>query len=174
MIGHQPLRELERVGKAVPGLAHRVGAEWRGAHVGGRAAQVERTGRCCRRFDSGTHAWCGHATVMVLVSSASGPRVSGCTRAPLNFRPYPVLERATVQTHKKQTNKRNTHKQTPGGAVRLAYGAMRLFSFLYCFLRAAAPQKGDSSLAQREARAEFFSPYPLAIEAGGREKKTLL
>jgi hypothetical protein len=42
---------------------------------------------------------------------------------------------------------------------------MRLFSFLYCFLRAAAPQKGDSSLAQREARAEFFSPYPLAIEA---------
>jgi hypothetical protein len=24
----------ERVGKAVPGLAHRVGAEWRGAHVG--------------------------------------------------------------------------------------------------------------------------------------------
>ena len=29
---------------------------------------------------SGTHAWCGHATVMVLVSSASRPRVSGCTR----------------------------------------------------------------------------------------------
>ena len=28
--------------------------------------------------DSGTHAWCGHATVMVLVSSALGPRVSGC------------------------------------------------------------------------------------------------
>ena len=28
--GHQPLRE-EHVGKAVPGLAHRVGAEWRGA-----------------------------------------------------------------------------------------------------------------------------------------------
>jgi hypothetical protein len=24
----------ERVGKAVPGLAHRVGAEWREAHVG--------------------------------------------------------------------------------------------------------------------------------------------
>eukprot|EP00964_Phaeocystis_antarctica_P025615 scaffold14415_cov56-Phaeocystis_antarctica.AAC.2 len=24
----------ERVGKAVPGLAHRVGAEWRGAHAG--------------------------------------------------------------------------------------------------------------------------------------------
>ena len=68
-------------------------------------------------------------------------------------------------TYEAPTNKRNTHKQTPGGAVRLAYGAMRLFSFLYCFLRAAAPQKGDSSLAQREARAEFFSPYPLAIEA---------
>ena len=43
----------------------------------GAAAQVERTGWCCRHFDSGTHAWCGHATVMVLVSSASGPRVSG-------------------------------------------------------------------------------------------------
>jgi hypothetical protein len=24
----------------------------------GEAAQVERTGWCCRRFDSGTHAWC--------------------------------------------------------------------------------------------------------------------
>ena len=31
----------------------------------GAAAQVERAGRCCRRFDSGTHAWCGRATVMV-------------------------------------------------------------------------------------------------------------
>ena len=30
---------------------------------------------------------------MVLVSSASGPRVSGCIRAPLNFRPYPVPPR---------------------------------------------------------------------------------
>jgi hypothetical protein len=55
------------------------------------SAQVERAGRCCRRFNSGTHAWCGRATVMVLVSSASGPRVSGCIRAPLNFRPYPVF-----------------------------------------------------------------------------------
>ena len=36
----------------------------------GAAAQVERARWCCRRFDSGTHAWCGHATVMVLVSSA--------------------------------------------------------------------------------------------------------
>ena len=34
---------------------------------------------------SGTHAWCGHATVMVLASSAAGPRVSGCTRAPHTF-----------------------------------------------------------------------------------------
>ena len=34
------------------------------------AAQVERARWCCRRFDSGTHAWCGHATVMVLVSAA--------------------------------------------------------------------------------------------------------
>jgi hypothetical protein len=25
------------------------------------SAQVERTGRCCRRFDSGTHAWSGVA-----------------------------------------------------------------------------------------------------------------
>jgi hypothetical protein len=46
------------------------------------AAQVERARWCCGRFESGTHAWCGHATVMVLVSSASGPRVSGCIRAP--------------------------------------------------------------------------------------------
>ena len=62
-------------------------------------AQVERAGRCCRRFDSGTHAWCGHATVMVLVSSASGPRVSGCTFYPrsavkyfnpISVKPYAV------------------------------------------------------------------------------------
>ena len=37
----------------------------------GAAAQVERAGRCCRRPDSGTHTWCGRATVMVLVSSSS-------------------------------------------------------------------------------------------------------
>jgi hypothetical protein len=54
------------------------------------SAQVERAGRYSRRFDSGTHAWCGRATVMVLVSSASGPRVSGCIRDPLNFNPYPL------------------------------------------------------------------------------------
>ena len=34
------------------------------------SAQVERAGRCCRRFDSGTQTQCGSATVMVLVSSA--------------------------------------------------------------------------------------------------------
>jgi hypothetical protein len=56
----------------------------------GAAAQVERTGRCCRRFDGRTHAWCGRAAVMVLVPSASGPRVSGVPRAFVNFRPYPV------------------------------------------------------------------------------------
>ena len=31
------------------------------------AAQVERAGWCCRHSDSGTHTWCGRATVMVLV-----------------------------------------------------------------------------------------------------------
>jgi hypothetical protein len=46
----------------------------------GAAAQVERTRRCCRRFDSGTHAWCGHATVMVLLPSASLGR--SCAAAP--------------------------------------------------------------------------------------------
>ena len=40
------------------------------------SAQVERAGWCCRRSDSGTHAWCGHATVMVLVSSASALRAA--------------------------------------------------------------------------------------------------
>ena len=57
----------------------------------GAAAQVERATRCCRRFDSNTQTRCGSVTAMVLVSSASGPRVSGCTRAPLYFRPYPVI-----------------------------------------------------------------------------------
>ena len=54
------------------------------------SAQVERATRCCRRFDGRTHACCGRAAVMVLVSSASGPRVRGCTRAPRYFGPYPV------------------------------------------------------------------------------------
>ena len=43
------------------------------------AAQVERARWCCRRFDSDTQTRCGSVTVMVLVSLASGPRVSGCT-----------------------------------------------------------------------------------------------
>ena len=42
--------------------------------------------RCCRCSDGGMHAWCGHATVMVLVSSASGTHVSGCIRARLALR----------------------------------------------------------------------------------------
>ena len=48
------------------------------------SAQVERAGRCCRRFDSDTQARCGSVTVVVLVSSASGPRVRGCIRARLH------------------------------------------------------------------------------------------
>ena len=44
--------------------------------------QVERAARCCRCSDSGMHVWCGHAIVMVLVSSASGTHVSGYMRAP--------------------------------------------------------------------------------------------
>ena len=43
-------------------------------------AQLERAARSCRAPDGRTHAWCGRAAVMVLVSSASGPRVSGCIR----------------------------------------------------------------------------------------------
>eukprot|EP00964_Phaeocystis_antarctica_P127947 scaffold91672_cov33-Phaeocystis_antarctica.AAC.1 len=80
--GHQPLRE-ERVAKAVPGLAHRVGAEWvaRSARWG-QPHRSNAQGWCCRRFDSDTQTRCGSVTVMVLVSSASGPRVSGCPRAP--------------------------------------------------------------------------------------------
>ena len=51
---------------------------------------VERAGWCCSCPGSDTQARWGSVTHMVLVSSASGPRVSGCTRAPLNFRPSPV------------------------------------------------------------------------------------
>ena len=46
----------------------------------GAAAQLERAARCCRAPDSDTRTWCGSVTVMVLVSLASGPRVSGCIR----------------------------------------------------------------------------------------------
>ena len=49
------------------------------------SAQVERAGRCCRRPDSGTHTWCGHATVMILVSHhplrAARGRMSSRARA---------------------------------------------------------------------------------------------
>eukprot|EP00964_Phaeocystis_antarctica_P124096 scaffold87787_cov37-Phaeocystis_antarctica.AAC.1 len=78
--GHQPLRE-ERVGKAVPGDLHTVLAPSGEERTLNAAAQVERAGRCCRRFDSDTQTRCGSVTVIVLVSSASGPRVSGYTRA---------------------------------------------------------------------------------------------
>ena len=55
-------------------------------------AQLERAARSCRAPDGRTHAWCGHAAVMVLVSSASGPRVSGCIRESAKLRPSPVLD----------------------------------------------------------------------------------
>ena len=62
------------------------------------AAQVERARWCCRRFDSDTQTRCGSVTVMVLVSSASGPRVSGCIRAPRYFHPnfHPILSTVTI------------------------------------------------------------------------------
>ena len=56
----------------------------------GAAAQVESAGRCCRRSDSGMHTCCGRATVMVLVSSSSGPRVGGCPGARRYLGPHPV------------------------------------------------------------------------------------
>ena len=55
------------------------------------SAQLERAARCCRAPDSDTRTWCGSVTAMVLVSSASGPRVSGCIREFGDFNPYPVL-----------------------------------------------------------------------------------
>ena len=58
----------------------------------GAAAQVERARWCCRRFHSDTQTRCGSVTALVLVSSASGPRVSGCIRAPRYFGPHPVGE----------------------------------------------------------------------------------
>ena len=54
------------------------------------AAQLERAGRCCRAPDIDTRTWRGSGTAMVLVSSASGPRVSGCIRVFGDFRPLPV------------------------------------------------------------------------------------
>ena len=73
------------------------------------SAQVERAGRCCRRSDSSMHTWCGRATVMVLVSSSSGPRVSGCTRARRYFGPHPVEYRTE--------NHRNAHPAVSTGSA---------------------------------------------------------
>ena len=52
--GHQPLLE-EHVGEAALGLAHRVGAEWREAHVG-----CSRTGRtrCAKAYASARTVLC--------------------------------------------------------------------------------------------------------------------
>ena len=87
---HQPLRE-KRVGKAVPGLSHRVGAEWRGAHVGG---QPHRSNALDGAAAASTVACTRGVAVRPSWSwshqRASGPRVSGCPRAPRYFRPYPV------------------------------------------------------------------------------------
>ena len=43
-----------------------------------------------RRF-SGSHSPYGGCAAEAAVSEASGPRVSGCTRAPRYFGPHPVL-----------------------------------------------------------------------------------
>ena len=50
-------------------------------------SSVLHVARCCRAPGSDTRARCDSVTVtvMVLVSSASGPRVSGCIRDPRNF-----------------------------------------------------------------------------------------
>eukprot|EP00964_Phaeocystis_antarctica_P051139 scaffold29834_cov35-Phaeocystis_antarctica.AAC.1 len=56
--------------KAVPGLAHRVGAKSGEERTLNASAQVERAARCCRCFDSDTQTRCDSVTVMVLVSSS--------------------------------------------------------------------------------------------------------
>ena len=61
------------------------------------SAQVERAGWCCRCPDSGTHTCWGRATVMVLVSSSSGPRVGGCPRAWRDFGPHTVCSLTSDQ-----------------------------------------------------------------------------
>ena len=73
--GHQSLRE-ERVaclGKALFLDLHiiHLGASGEERTLSA-AAQVERAGWYCRRFDSDTQARCGSVTVMVLVSSGGG------------------------------------------------------------------------------------------------------
>jgi hypothetical protein len=67
--------------KAAAAAAEKAAAE-KAAAEKAAAAAAEKAARCCRCSDGGMHAWCGHATVMVLVSSASGTHVSGCIRAP--------------------------------------------------------------------------------------------
>ena len=70
------LARKERVGKAVPGLARRVGAESSGEErTLDAAAQVERAKALMvlppLRQCPPPLAWCGSVTVMVLVSSVS-------------------------------------------------------------------------------------------------------
>ena len=64
----------------------------------GAAAQVERVARCCCHLDSGTRACSGRATVTVLVSFASAPRVRGCTRSRRYFPPHPVVMHAATDS----------------------------------------------------------------------------
>ena len=108
----------------------------------GAAAQVERAERCCRRFDSDTRAWCGSVTVMVLVSSASGPRVSGCLRAPLNFRPHPVYGSGRREAPPSgQTAAAPTASATEGGqraAGEAAGAAVSVWREQRCCRRSAA------------------------------------
>jgi len=88
--GHQPLLK-QHVGKAALGLAHRVDAEWRGAHVVGAAAQVERAALTYASAASAAHSRVyGGCAAEAGVSEVSGSRVSGCPRAPRYFNPYPV------------------------------------------------------------------------------------
>ena len=78
----------------------REAARARGVHPACRgervtSAQVERAGRCCRRPDSGTHTCWGRATVMVLVSPSSGPRVrrsDRCAERHNLLRKWPILK----------------------------------------------------------------------------------
>ena len=57
-------------------------AEWREERTTNASAARRSSGMLGAAADSGMHVWCGHATVMVLVSSASGTHVSGYMRAP--------------------------------------------------------------------------------------------
>jgi len=62
------------------------------------AAQVERAALCLRRF-SGAQPVCGVCAAETAVSEASGPRVSGCIRAPryfLGLTPYGSYGSTTI------------------------------------------------------------------------------